>query len=244
MKQYLNIGKKIKIERMNGEIMTASKLYFNDSGNEYCYFCNLECSDKILVKSFLKKTFTNYNVVLNPDSLYMCRGCYCSMTDKNIERLCMIDGEIKYNQSARNYSWILTSGYKWAFSKKHIKDLRACVLNPLDIPFSVVIAVSGKKHLIFRSPISYSRDNYYLQFEEEQIYININQLRNRIQLCEKIITFCGKKGITKYSNYIISKYCLNNIEDKILDEFFSIRKEKLTELAVFLSKKKEDCFVF
>lgn len=221
--------------------MTASKLYYNDSGNENCYFCNSECPNEILVKSFLKKTFTNYDLVLNPDSLYMCRGCYYSMTDKNIKELIMPDDEIKYNQSARTYSWILTENDKQAFSKKHIMDLRMYILNPLYIPFSIIVSVSGKKHLIFRAPISFSFDNYFLQFEEEQVYINIEQLKDRIKLCEKIIAFCGKR-VLKYSNYKISKYCLGNVEDKLLNKFFIIKKEKLTELAIFLSRKKEECY--
>ena len=221
--------------------MTASKLYYNDEGNKNCYFCNSECSNNILVSSFIKKTFTNYNLVKNPNSLYVCKGCYFSMTDKNIKELEMPDEEIKYNQSARTYSWVLTKNFKQAFTKRHIQELKQFILYPIDTPFSIIISNSGKKHLIFRTPISYTRDNYFLQFEEEIIYINIEELKNRIDLCEKIISFCGKKGVMKYSEYKISKYCLDEIDDSILDKFFYIRKEKLTELAVYLSNNKEKC---
>jgi CRISPR type IV-associated protein Csf1 len=221
--------------------MTASKLYHNDEGNYNCYFCSSECSNNILVSSFLKKTFTNYNLILNPDSLYMCRGCYYSMTDKSIKELIMPDGEKKYNQSVRTYSWYLTKNEKIVFSKKHIQKLKYYILYPSDIPFSIIISDSGKKHLIFRAPVSYNKDNYFLQFEEEKVYINIKQLEDRIRLCEKIIAFCGKKRLLKYNEYKISKLCLMNIEDSTLDKFFSVRKEKLTELAVFLSRNKEEC---
>jgi len=222
--------------------MKASKLYINDFGKEKCVFCNSDCSKKILVSSFIKKTFTNYDLLQNPDGLYMCKGCYFSMTDKSIEELIMPDGEIKTNQSARTYSWVLTKKKKRAFSKRHIKEIKEIVLNPPKPPFAIVISDKGKKHLIFRSLVSYSRDDYVLQFEEESVFVNVKKLKDRIELCERIIAFCGKINILKYSKFKISKHSLPNVSESLLNQFFSIKEEKLMELAIFLSKNKKECY--
>jgi len=224
--------------------MTASYLYYPDEGDEKCVFCGGACSSRYIAKDFIKDTFTNYNFFVNPDGEYICLGCIESIGSKNIEKLIMPDSEIKTNQSARTYSWVLTKNRKRAYSKRHIMELRKEVLNPPDPPFAIIISDSGKKHLIFRSPVSFDKENYFLQFEEESIFINVNRLKDRIILCEKIISFCGKKGILIYDNFRVSKYCLSSgmAEENLIINFLNVKDEQLTQLAVFLSRNKEACF--
>lgn len=224
--------------------MTASYLYYPDKGNEICVFCSGNCSNNYKALDYIKKTFTNYNLLKNPDGVYICNGCIESISSKNIKELIMPDGEIKKDQSARTYSWVLTKKEKWAYSKRHIMELRKRVLNPPNPPFAIIISDSGKKHIIFRSPIAFDKINYSLQFEEEIIQINTEQLKERIILCEKIIAFCGKKGVLVYDNFRVSKYCLSSgmVEEKLLINFLNVKEEQLTQLAVFLSQNKEACF--
>jgi len=224
--------------------MTASYLYYADTGKEKCVFCNGNCSQQFKAIDYIKKTFTNYNLLRNPNGKYMCRGCVESISSKNIKKLKMPDGEVKENQSARTYSWVLSKDFKQAYSKRHIKELKEKILNPPNPPFAIIVSESGKKHLIFRASASFDEENYVLQFEEEALNINTKRLKERIILCERIIAFCGKKAILLYDEYKISRYCLSSgkMDEEAIINFLRVKDEKLTELAVCLSKNKEGCY--
>ena len=113
-----------------------------------CFYCGSECGENFPVEKYVKKTFTNHDIVFNPESKFICSDCeYFTGNGKDI---IMIDGECR-NSPPRLYSWIITGREKIAASKAHIKELREICLSPPQTPFKIILSVNGKKNLTFRA---------------------------------------------------------------------------------------------
>lgn len=203
-----------------------------------CFYCGKNANDNFSVKDYVKKTFTNYDIVFNSGSKYICDDCVY-FTSSKID-INMIDGEIR-NSTGRLFSWVITKNEKLAASKSHIGKLREIILNPPEPPFKIVLSDSGKKHLVFRCRWQLDRNNYYLQFEEESIFVNIECLKNRLYLADRISAVIGKVAIKRCYNIKYSIAIENYYHD--LSEYelwLKIMNEPLSRLAVWLAKNKED----
>jgi CRISPR type IV-associated protein Csf1 len=203
-----------------------------------CFYCGSKCDDNNRVKDYVKKSFTNHDIVFNPESEYICDDCVY-FTGSKID-IIMIDGEIR-NSVGRSFSWIVTKNEKLAASKSHIKELRKIILNPPEPPFKIILSDSGKKNLAFRCRWQLEKDNYYLQFEEESILINIEDLKNRLYLADRLSAAIGKVAIKKCDaiNYAVA---IENYYHDLSDyeSWLKIMNEPLSRLAVWLAKNKED----
>jgi hypothetical protein len=203
-----------------------------------CYYCGRKCSDINSKEKYVKKTFTNIDIVSCSNSNWVCDECvYFFNSDSKIN---MIDGEVRIG-SPRLYSWIITKNKKLAASKKHIKKLREIILNPPSPPFRIVLSDSGKKNLVFRSKIANSIDNYPLQFEEELLYVNIRDLKNRLYLTDRLSAVMGKIAVSdcgdvKYAILVNNYY--NDLTE--YERWLCICKQPLSRLALWLAKNKED----
>ena len=70
-----------------------------------CFYCGKECGSEYKKKEFVKKTFTNYDIIKNPVSEYICDECVWAFGSKS--EIQMIDGEVRQG-NPRNYSWFIT----------------------------------------------------------------------------------------------------------------------------------------
>lgn len=205
--------------------------------DNYCYYCGKVCSDKYHIKDFVKKTFTNVDIVCYPGSKYICEECYYFFNSNS--EIIMIDGEKRIGPP-RLYSWIITNDKKIAATKKHIKELRDIVLNPPELPFRIILSDSGKKNLVFRAKLARIKNNYPVQFEEEIVYVNIEELKNRLLLADKLSAAIGKIAILNCDeiSYAITIYnYYNNLND--YEKWLKIYRQPLSRLASWLAKNKE-----
>lgn len=212
------------------------------TGNQKCYYCGSPCNEEFESKNYVKKTFTNRDIVAYPGSKFVCGGCVSSFEEKRT--ITLIDGEQREQQRVRGYSWILTKDMAIAAAKKHIALLRDTILNPPDPPFGIVIAVSGQKHLLFRSCLAYSRSVFPVSFEDKIILVNPDELKKRLDILKPIIAVYGKN--IDWSKKIITLAILlvdyfGNKGEEFLNEFLNMEKDLLTDLAVWLSPNKEEC---
>ena len=105
------------------KIQTASSLFLGkiNSGNYKCYYCGVNCHNEYNIQEYVKKTFTNHEIVFCPDSEYVCQGCVAAMGSKT--KIKMVNGEIRIG-SPRLYSWVVTESSRIAYSKSHIWEMK------------------------------------------------------------------------------------------------------------------------
>lgn len=69
----------------------------------------------------------------------------------------------------RMCSWVITKTEAIAATKGHIDYLRGVCLSPPEPPYTISIAVSGQKHVLYRAAVCYSRDVITVTLEGEAI---------------------------------------------------------------------------
>jgi len=203
-----------------------------------CFYCGNKCNKLFNKKEYVKKTFTNYDIVKYPISNYICDDCVWAFGSDS--KIIMIDKEIR-SGNPRNYSWYITNNKKIAYTKKHIKELRELLLNIPEIPFKIVLSDSGQKHLLFRADFNFEKDNYIIQLEEEKILININKLKEYLYLADRLSAAIGKVAILdceKISYIITIEKYYEDLTD--YENWLKIYKKPMAKVAAWLSKNKEE----
>jgi hypothetical protein len=232
----------------NNLSLTASKLFAgprHNPGDHRCYFCGADCDGTCPSSDYVKDTFTNRDIVKYPQSRFVCRGCVESLGWGEDEML-LLDGSVKKRENARGmaprmYSWVLTSGSRIAFTKAHIIRARDIILSPPWPPFSIVIADSGQKQLIFRAPVAMSRDIFPVMLEDEIIEVIPELLRERISLTTPIVAATGKPALLDeltIGTFIAYEKYHGNVD--ALETWQKIQKEPLSRLAAWLSNNREE----
>lgn len=224
-------------------MITASKLFAPDEyrpGEHRCYYCGLDCDDSFTTKEHVKKTFTNRDVVKFPGSEHVC-GC-CVATLITITTTTLIDGDVKSGRGGapRTYSWVLSPDGNKAFSKKHFGFAREVLSSPPAPPFSIVLADSGKKQIMFRAPVNHDRDNYTVQLEEQQIDID-DGFASILEAATLASAAIGKKSLSKPDEFNNYRQCVELFGDEsILENWISIHNEPMAKLATWVCKGKKD----
>jgi CRISPR type IV-associated protein Csf1 len=217
--------------------MFSKKLY--EPGDNKCYYCGSLCSDKYVKNKYVKKTFTNRDIVKYPESGFVCGSCVETMSSDY--SVVLFDGELREHSRVRLYCWVITENNKKAYTKKHISLLREIILNPPDPPFIIVLADGGKKQLLFRSEIAYDKNIFPVMLEEKIIIVNRNLLNERLELADKLSAPLGKiaiKNKLEIGHLIqIEKY-YGHLD--FYEKWKNIYSEPMSQLAVWLAKNKED----
>jgi len=227
-------------------MITASYLFSKEKyekGDEKCFYCGLPCGTKYGKKDYVKKTFTNRDIVKYPCSDYVC-GCCIESLRTGGDDIVLIDGDIKTGRSAspRMYSWILTGKENYGFTKKHLDFCREKLLNPPEPPFSIILSDSGQKQLIFRSQVNYDRDFYSVQLEDKQIDVEKSLLKEYLDKAILICAAIGKKSLSEPDRFNNYKNCIEVYgSESPLVEWLEIYSSPLGELAAWICPGKEEC---
>lgn len=208
-----------------------------DSGPHACFYCGHACDGSHAVHDYISGCFTGWSAVARPDSLYVCSGCVLA-TRESVE----LDGYDK-PQRMRSMSWVITSASARHYSKGRIADLRAVLLDPPEPPFSLVLAVSGQKHIIYLSPVNQTRGVVTVQFELERVTYRPAALAERIRLCTQIAAATGKPALSEPPTASLAvrlaQYYGGDIEPLMI--WFDQWQSPLSRLAAYLTPRKEDC---
>ena len=223
-------------------MLTGSNLFIKNLspvGEHKCYYCGYQCDNKYSVKEYVKDTFTNRDIIQFPNSIYVCKGCSTVNANKGYFQL--VNGENIENM-LRNYSWVLTREKNVAYSKSHIQLIREVILNPPEPPFTIVIAVSGQKQLLFRSKVSLTKDFYPLLFEEKHMIIDISELKECLQLATKICAVIGKMSLKEnIETSKVIKYYETYGDIKDIEFWYKNNQQIIYQLAAYLCEPMELC---
>lgn len=169
-----------------------------------CYLCGCSPATKPLL---LKDSFTAHSLAKCPHSQYLCYRCDWSI---NLRANYFNPNKNKYSVLySRNWSWLYKGTKLIAPNFNGEKDglpivenlptrelLREWLVNPPEPPFTIAIAESGQKHILFLAQEALSREMFPVLFELDLIYINHYQFTDLLNTFEKLMQFdCTKTEI-------------------------------------------------
>jgi len=221
-------------------LLTTPQLFagVEPSGCERCFYCAGQCDDSHLASDIVKPTFTGLDSVTL--SRYVCRGCLVAMAE-GID-ITNASGELKTNQKTRGYSWIVTRNARIACTKAHrVQLLNACLVPPTP-PYAICISDSGQRHLLYRTPVCWSRDRVAVTLEGEAIAYDPPQLAARIEVCKRIVAATGKPALKEPMSTQTQMRIIDHYDrDNELVAWLAVEREPLSRLAVWLCPAKEEC---
>lgn len=209
-----------------------------DEGRERCCFCGAACDSSRLFADYISAAFTDFASLAWPASDYVCVGCTRATTERGQRHP---EGGPFGVAKARNYSWVLYGGDRWRaewLTKADAHRLREVILDPPPPPLAVVIAVSGKKHLLPRARVSRERSPLVVQFEEQQLLVDQAALAARLQLTDALVPLFSK-AMLRGDPPPAAVYRATELKGEQifawLDAWLAVRTEPLSELALFLT---------
>lgn len=217
-----------------------------------CYLCGCEGASKPLA---LKSTFTGHNTAKSPESHQWCKRCEWSV---NL-RAKYFNPEKKKDSilSGRNWSWLL-QGNKIVKPVIHSEnnnegnnlekefprvsglptriDIREWILNPPLPPFTIAIAESGQKHILYLAQEAYSQELFPVQFELTTVYVNRNEITELVETCESLMRLGATKteiSTGEYKSQFLAKNLIKyeSLENKVK----GYRGSTLLTLALYIS---------
>lgn len=140
--------------------------------NGNCLICGAPSHGGIPYKALLGSSYTDWSRHKCPESNHICPACaFTMMLNPASHRCCLF-----------RYSFV-------AEKTLHIcnrAEIRDYILEPPEPPFAMAVAVSQKKHIAFKSLVSYDRENFFCSLEEEQIQVNRQAAKDMIAVCEAL----------------------------------------------------------
>lgn len=208
-----------------------------EQGPHKCFFCGGSCGSDVPSSSFVKDSFTGLDTVTF--SPFVCYGCVASQGEQSEIELPF--SEIRSGQKVRGYSWVLTEKRKIAATKAHRDFLFESIRNPPGRPFSIVIAESGQKHLIYRSVVNWDIDHFVVGLETEHIQVDRSKVDERMGLVRRVCAVVGKPALTGKMSSFAGMSLFETLGQEGLDQWLSVASDPLTRLMVWLCPKKEEC---
>lgn len=121
----------------------------------------------------IKPTFTNANLARVPASRTMCQACVALTEKATWDRYVAEHPEeglkVGFSMSWRSYSHLFTQTFHRSPNRAGWRDW---LLAPPDPPFVCGITETGQKHVLFRGAVSYDRDRYLVQCEEDTLEVD------------------------------------------------------------------------
>jgi len=156
---------------------TGSKA--NDATGE-CWLCggDIGTAPWALKKAFTS-TFTELPKSKSVGSPYVCCSCVALTKKEAFKMACEKHGHspyfpVKDDKKPFLANWMnnchVFSKESWLRPSRH--ELREIILRTPKPPFVIIATEVGKKHIIFRADINYSKDNFIVQFDESKVVVN------------------------------------------------------------------------
>ncbi|HEY3967266.1 MAG TPA: hypothetical protein VGM05_22090 [Planctomycetaceae bacterium] len=212
--------------------MTTPQLFAKAHGNPVtpggiqCALCYGSCAAGSPVADVLSDSFTGFARVRGET---LCDGCMMTLRAENRE------------DQPRLYSWVLTDLAKKRYTKANLFELSAACINPPDPPYSIVLATSGQKHLLYLAPVNLSRDAVTVMLEQEQVTFRPPELADRLELCKRIAAACGKPALADSSPIRLAIALPQYFTkwESILEEWEAVGHEPLSRLSAWLCPNME-----
>lgn len=215
-----------------------------------CYLCGATPAPNKLA---LKNTFTAHCFAKFPDSDRLCDRCQFS-----------IDTRANYwNEAKGKYSLLYARNWSWLYQGSNLIspvfdgeregfpvvknlatriEMKDWLLNPPEPPFTIAIAESGQKHILFLAQEAQSKDLFPVQFEMDSVIVRRAEFSDLLNAFEKLMGLGASKtdilsGEYK-SQFLLVAYGNSDfwgLEEKISKH----RGGRLLELIAHVAQKPE-----
>lgn len=226
--------------------MNATRLLYDAAGcpsvasielaNGPCWLCGQPLdSQGVPLKVVIKDTFVDYDKARAPHGSHFCPACAWSFSEA-----VSMEGRDK-PQRLRNYSHIVQGGVWHCLSKGQKSEMKALLTHPPDGAWLGVIAESGQKHIIFRAPVAYGREQCAIQFEEQRLSYRPIDLIMLLSPVERLLIAGHSKTEIETGDYIFHRLMKTGMaawqscESRIQPH----RGSLLMALVIFLAQKEE-----
>lgn len=218
--------------------------------DEKCWLCAGETNGKGWhVKDAISSAFTDTSLAHCPQSQTICDSCVALMKREAWEIACEKHGHSPYfpakdDKKPALANWMFSSHVfsKEGWLRPDRKDIAEILLDPPKPPFVITLADVGKKHVIFKSHVSYSQDDYFVNIDETTISVNRSDFAELLDIVENAYRHFSKDSLLTgdYNQAAVLKAGLSvwrEIEGKINP--FRQSKQELLRLACFVARKAE-----
>lgn len=222
---------------MTGPELLALANGFHCLGAERCVYCGAAAS----VLYALPDSFTTRDTLRCPGSKFICRGCRLATEEVGIA-VYPTNERYHFTKAFRRMcSWVVTENSAYAATKGHIEYLRSACLHPPAPPYMISLAVSGQKHVLYRSVVNHDNINIVVTLEGEPIQYRPHELKDRLALCGRLVSATGKPALAETPKpsfwiRVCERFALG---ESWCSEWEQVRNEPLTRLAAFLCPAKE-----
>jgi len=207
-----------------------------------CYLCAKSPADKPLS---LQDSFTGHSKAKVPNSKFLCQQCAW-----------VIPMRVKYyNPNSQKEVLLFSRGFSWLLSKQESypiftgdrvnqlpsrAKIRQWILDPPEPPFTIAIAESGQKHILFLSQEAHNKNRFPVLFELSLLDIDRVQFTQYLQQYEYLLS----QEITKteinsgqYKSQTLLKQVHNQSFWQAEQFLIAIRSTRLFELLSHLAQK-------
>jgi hypothetical protein len=159
----------------------------------------------------LSGTFCSHNIAVRPDSQTVCQSCvatsasdgWLQYASRYPERNLWTHFPEKDGGIKRQFNWLYAShlfrvGHHESPSRPRWREL---LIEPPEPPFLMILAISGKKQLIFRGRISQSRESFWVQADEMRVLVRPNEFAECLAAFEALYDAGFSKDSIVSGNY-------------------------------------------
>lgn len=189
-----------------------------------CAVCGKRITEGISIKKVVSGTFTDWNILANITSDYVC--CACTW--------CIKEPRMRRSQ------WIATKDELKFFKRD---DIGIYLFSPPETPFVFFITATYKKHGSFRARVNGSRDLFYIQFEDRQVLFSPNRYKELWAVMNRMYRTFNKTSEIGRGDYIQKRVFEYGIDKWRNDEEMlkQYRGTQVFELLLYaLNKQEED----
>lgn len=214
-----------------------------------CYLCGKPATKSLK----LKDSFTAHSVARVPTSDKMCDRC-----DWSINLRCFY-----FNPNKQKWGKLFSRNWSWLFQRDKliapkiegthtegkdtleiVKDLptrsqlREWLINPPEPPFTLAIAESGQKHILFLAQEAHNRDIFPVQFELDTLHLDRKKFTALVQNYEALMALDFSKSEIDSGDYR-SDRLLKSFEqwESLEKQIAFFRGSRLFQLVSFVAVK-------
>lgn len=191
---------------------------------QHCWLCGGTLDGEGIHKNdAIKETFTDNDRARGSGADYVCMSCVWCLSFKQL----------------RNYSIFATENELRHPSRVEMRDI---LLNPPMGAWLLCAAVSGQKHLCFKSKINYSNQKYSTLLEETLVIVEKSSFSRILSIVEWLYNAGFTKEEIVSCNFPSHKIIKCGLEEFELHskEIYKCKGSRILSLCGFVAKKEDD----
>ena len=211
---------------------------------QFCWLCGGACDTHAMpLRCAIPDTFCLPEQAQQPNSDVVCYPCAALASKETFDAYAAERPEMGlkpgYATSWRNYSHVVFANQHYCPDRA---SWRAWLLEPPTPPFLFVMAVSSQKHLIYKSRVSGSREQYFVQMEDDLITVNRSDFHDCLAAFENLYNAGFSKIQIETANYNQKTiFQAGMVKWRELDQAIQLFRDQhplLIQLASFVAQKE------